>query len=94
MKFVLLYLIRFYWFIIPESKRRKCIFNKSCSKHVYDSLVNNGLKKGIHELIFRIKNCQPEFDIFIDHETGRKKMLLKSGVIVDEEEIAQRLKIP
>lgn len=42
-------------------------------------------------LNFRIKNCQPEFDVFTDLETGEKKMLLKTGLIIPRNEIAKRL---
>ena len=92
MKYLLLNIIRFYWFIIPKSRRRKCIFDKSCSRHVYDETKNHGFKNGLKELNFRIKNCHPEFDIFTDPITGKKKMLLKTGAIVDEFQIAERLK--
>jgi putative component of membrane protein insertase Oxa1/YidC/SpoIIIJ protein YidD len=91
-KRILLFIIRGYWLLIPESKRRKCIFNKSCSNHVYDELQLNGLRAGLRELLFRIRNCQPEFDIFTDYKTGRQKMLLKTGIIVDESQIAERLR--
>lgn len=92
MKIILLSIIRLYWFLIPESKRKMCIFNKSCSNQVYNELKLSGLKKGLIELNFRIKNCQPEFDVFTDFKTGQKKMILKSGLIVDEKQIADRLK--
>lgn len=92
MKFFLLNIIRIYWFLIPISKRRKCIFEKSCSHHVFDETKINGFKIGIKELNFRIKNCKPEFDIFTDVKTGKKKMLLKTGIIVDEYQIAERFK--
>ena len=92
MKFILLNIIRLYWFLIPETKRRKCIFKKSCSNQVYDEIKTKGLKSGLKELNFRIKNCQPEFDVFTDYKTGRKKMILKTGIIVDENQIAERLK--
>jgi len=91
-KFILLNIIRLYWFLIPETKRRKCLFDKSCSNQVYDELKLNGLKSGLKELNFRIKNCQPEFDVFTDYKTGQKKMILKSGIIVEENQIAERLK--
>jgi uncharacterized protein len=91
-KFILLNTIRLYWFLIPKAKRRKCIFNKSCSNQVYDALKLNGLKSGLKELNFRIKNCQPQFDVFTDYKTGRKKMILKTGIVVDEDQIAERLK--
>jgi len=52
----------------------------------------NGLRARLRELLFRIRNCQPEFDIFTDYKSGRQKMLLKTGIIVDESQIAERLR--
>jgi len=91
-KFILLNIIQLYWFLIPETKRRKCIFDKSCSNKVYDEIKLNGFKSGLKVLNFRVKNCQPEFDVFTDFKTGRKKMILKTGIIIDENQISERLK--
>ncbi|QCX00762.1 membrane protein insertion efficiency factor YidD [Aggregatimonas sangjinii] len=92
MKHFLLNIIHIYWFLIPNSKRRKCIFKESCSHHVFRETKKDGFRKGLKELRFRIKNCQPEFDIFTDVVTGKKKMILKTGVILDESQIAERFK--
>ena len=92
MKFILLSVIKIYWYSVPANKRRKCIFNKSCSNHVYETIIQKGLFYGLKELKFRILNCRNEFDIFTDYKTGAKKMILKSGVIIDEEQIAEILK--
>lgn len=92
MKYVLLNIIRLYWLLIPKSNRRKCIFEKTCSNQVFDETRNNGFRNGLNELIFRIKNCHPEFDIYTDYKTNEKKMLLKTGITIDENQIAKRLR--
>ncbi len=92
MKFLLLGIIRLYWILIPVERRRKCIFSKSCSNHVYEETKTKGFYNGIKELIFRVKNCQPEFDIFTDFETGKKQMRLKTGIKVNDCQISERLK--
>lgn len=92
MRLILLNIIRLYWLIIPESKRKKCIFNISCSNKIYDEIKLNGLKSGLKELNFRVKNCRPGFDVFTDYKTGHIKMILKTGVILDENQIAERLR--
>lgn len=92
MRFLLLNTIRLYWFLIPKKKRRKCIFKKSCSNQVYDETKRHGLFRGMHALNFRIQNCKPDFDVFTDPFTGKKQMLLKSGTIVEEDQIAERLR--
>ncbi len=91
MKYILLFFIRLYWKLIPESKRRKCIFRQTCSNYVYKETKNRGLIRGIKALAFRYNNCRPEFDVFIDHKTGRKLMRLKTGIILEESQIAERL---
>ena len=63
MRFVLILIIKIYWFVFPESKRRKCIYHKSCSKHVYDITMEKGLLNGFKELIYRIKTCKPNHEI-------------------------------
>ena len=92
MKYLLLNIIQFYWILIPKSSRRKCIFEKSCSHYVFEQTKANGLKVGLKELKFRFKNCQPQYDIFTDFKTGKKKMILKTGIIIDEQQIAERLR--
>lgn len=92
MKFLLLNIIRLYWFAVPRSKRRKCIFSKSCSHHVYDETKLNGFKNGVKQLIFRVNNCHSDFDVFTDHITGKKKMLLRTGIIIDESQMADKFK--
>lgn len=92
MKFFLLLTIHIYWKLIPMHKRRKCIFHKSCSLYVYETTEKFGFIKGMNALWFRVNNCQPEFDIFTDYKSGKTKIALKSGNIVEEREIAERLR--
>lgn len=92
MKLLFLYIIKLYWILIPPHKRRICIFHTSCSNHVFNTTKKDGLNQGIKELIFRFKNCNSKFDIVVDYTTGKKKMILKSGTIIAEEQIANRLR--
>jgi len=92
MRLVLIIVIRLYWLLIPKEKRRKCIFRKSCSLYVYDQTVQTGFLEGVKALRFRMANCQPSFYIYTDPETGRLKMVLRSGTVIDESEIAERFK--
>lgn len=92
MRVLFLKIIRLYWLLVPEEKRRKCIFEKSCSKHVYEETERKGFRRGIKQLIFRFKNCHPQFDIYTDFRTGKRKMILRTGAVVDDSQIAKRLK--
>jgi uncharacterized protein len=92
MKFLLLGIIRTYWILVPEFRRRKCIFKNSCSNYVYEITEQKGFINGMRALKFRINNCKPEFDVFTNPITGQRQMILRDGQIVDENEIAERLK--
>jgi putative component of membrane protein insertase Oxa1/YidC/SpoIIIJ protein YidD len=91
MKFFLIAIIKIYWAIIPKSKRRKCIFRLSCSKFVYSETKEKGVLKGVTALSFRIKNCNNNFDIYLDPFSNKRKMLLQNGITIDEDEIASFL---
>jgi len=91
MKLILLFVIRSYWFLIPKSKRRQCIFRKSCSNFVYEETSKNGLLKGLKALKFRYQNCRGGFIIFDNPINGKKLMSLPNQQIINESEIAQRL---
>lgn len=91
MKVFLLVIIRVYWLLIPKSKRKKCIFRKSCSKYVFEETTKNGLQKGLKAFRFRYKNCRHGFEIFKNPINYKFQMILPNHLILDEEEIAERL---
>jgi putative component of membrane protein insertase Oxa1/YidC/SpoIIIJ protein YidD len=91
MKHLLLFSIKLYWLLVPKTKRRKCIFRTSCSKKVFEVTKEYGFLSGYRELKFRIENCNSEFDIYTNIETGKLEMILKSGVFVKEKEISTNL---
>ncbi len=89
MKIILLIIIKFYWFLIPESKRRKCLFRKSCSRYVYEETKTKGLLVGLKALIFRFKNCKPNYQLIVVAE--KKLLITKNNQIFKEEEINKTL---
>jgi len=68
MKFLLLWLIKGYWFFIPPKKRNKCLFKKSCSHYVFDITKEDGLLKGLKALNCRFKDCRPGYYIINDKD--------------------------
>lgn len=89
MKFILLLLIRFYWFIVPENKRKKCLFRESCSKYVYRITDEKGLVKGISALWDRIKKCRPGYQFYrLDNSYI---LILKDGTTLQENDISINL---
>jgi uncharacterized protein len=93
MRNLLLFFIRVYWFLIPKHNRRKCIFKKSCSHFVYETTHEKGLKEGLKAFRFRFENCRGGFEMFQNPVTNEVQMLLPSKIIVEGNEIAERLLI-
>jgi len=91
MRFILLIIIKTYWLLIPKSRRRKCIFRKSCSKHVYDVTIKNGGLEGVKALDFRFKNCRSSFEIFKNPMDNKIQMILPNQQIIEEKHIAKHL---
>jgi len=63
MKLFFVLVIRFYWHIIPVQKRRSCIYSISCSKHVMNTLQEQGFLAGFKQFIYRYKNCKGGYTI-------------------------------
>jgi uncharacterized protein len=93
MKFTILLMIRLYWFFKPKNRKPKCIFRTSCSHYVYEIAQKQGFLKGLKALRFRYQNCRFGFEIFRDPINNNIQILLPSKIVVDCEEIAERLLI-
>jgi len=91
MRIFLLIVIRIYWFLIPKSKRRKCIFRKSCSNYVFEETLKNGLWVGLKAFRFRYENCRHGFEVFKNPIDNKVQMILTNHQIIGEENIAERL---
>lgn len=64
MKYIILIVIKLYW-LIPSQFKRKCIFKESCSMYVYRNTHDNGFMIGIKSLLYRIKICRPNYRFII-----------------------------
>ncbi|MGY0035746.1 membrane protein insertion efficiency factor YidD [Pedobacter sp. NJ-S-72] len=91
MKTLLILLIKFYWAIIPENKRRKCIFRTSCSQYVYQTAKKEGFYKGLMAFRYRFLTCRGGYHIFENPIDGYKIMVLPNGQVITEAEISERL---
>lgn len=91
MKYLILLTIRLYWTLIPQSKRRKCIFSKSCSNYVFEITQKEGFVKGLKAFQFRYKNCRGNIQIFKNPINNQIQMILPSQIIIEREEISDRL---
>lgn len=91
MKFPLLFVIRFYWLVIPASKRNICLYHKSCSKHVYDVTNEKGLFVGLRALATRIKTCRPNHEIVYLKKENMVLIKLSNGVTLQQNEISENI---
>ena len=89
MKYLLLFIIRIYWKIIPASKRKQCIFRESCSHYVWRITAEEGFISGIKALLFRNKHCCPGYAIYKYQNNFELKTI--NGLILKEDEIDKRL---
>lgn len=90
-KYFFIFLIRIYWTLLPATKRRRCIFKKSCSYYVYEHLMSAGAIRGIKAFFFRYETCRPGYSLYINPITANIEMVMITGDIVPEDEIAERL---
>jgi len=91
MKHLILFAIKIYWNIIPPSKRKKCIFKKSCSNYVFEITQKEGFINGLKAFKFRYQNCRGNFVVFQNPIIDKIQMILPSQMIIEREEIAERL---
>jgi hypothetical protein len=92
MKYILLVFIQLYWKLIPESKRKVCLFRESCSNHIYRITNENGFIKGITALRIRIIKCKPQYELLKVDDMFILK--LQDGSVINENEISQFLLPP
>ena len=92
MKWPFLIIIKLYWKIIPEKKRRSCLFKESCSHYVYRHTTEYGFFSGIIALKLRVKKCRKGYQLYSGN-TGFE-MKLADGSIIKEEEISPNILNP
>jgi putative component of membrane protein insertase Oxa1/YidC/SpoIIIJ protein YidD len=92
MKWIFLLLIKIYWKIIPENKRRNCLFKETCSRFVYKETIDKGLQGGFVALLSRTKKCRSGYTLY----TGNHgiEMKLADGSIIKEDEISPNILDP
>ena len=92
MKHLLLSIIRLYWRLLPEGRRRPCLYRESCSKYVYRTTQTDGLLSGLRALRHRVQCCRPGYSV---HHNGEAfELKLAKGGQVQEHEISERILLP
>ncbi|EDP98380.1 hypothetical protein KAOT1_14222 [Kordia algicida OT-1] len=90
MKYLLLIFIKAYWFLIPKSKRKKCIFRVSCSNHVYKTAMNKGFIAGCKAFKYRFYNCRHGYEIFKNPVNNEMQIKLRNNEVLNQKDIAER----
>ena len=80
-----------YWVLIPESKRRECIFKHSCSKYVFGIASEKGFYEGVRAFCFRYKNCRNGFEIFTNPINKQIQIILPDKSVIEEKDISTKL---
>lgn len=92
MRLLLLVLIKLYWIVIPEKKRRSCLFKETCSHYVYRHTSEEGFFKGAIALKQRYKKCRKGYRLY--SSLNGIELELADGSVIDENEIAPRILEP
>ena len=89
MKNLLLLCIKCYWYLIPASKRNKCLFKESCSVYVFKTIKKSGVKLGLQALWFRYRNCRSNY--IITHTGEQTLLVTATNHVLQENEIRESL---
>ena len=89
MRIILLIIIRSYWFLIPKSKRRRCLFKLSCSNYVFRKTKKEGFIEGLKALRFRVDNCNSNYCII--ELDGQMILVTNSNKIFYEHEMSNSI---
>lgn len=92
MKWAFLTVIKLYWIIIPERKRRSCLFKETCSQYVYRHTTEYGFFRGICSLLLRMKKCRKGYQLYSGYNGFEMKLV--DGSIIKEEEISPNILNP
>lgn len=87
MKYLILFVIKLYWMLIPASRRNNCLFSQSCSKYVYPQTKENGFIAGIRAFKIRYKQCRPGYS-FDFNEDSKIVMRLADGSFLTENQMS------
>lgn len=77
--------IRAYWLLIPAGKRNVCLYEPSCSRHVFDVARRDGTWAGLMALRHRRRSCRGGYSIVRKKEGYRLRTV--TGEWLEEEDI-------
>jgi uncharacterized protein len=94
LRLLLLAVIRLYWRIVPEHRRRSCLFRVSCSNHVHAVTAESGFLAGLRALFHRWRRCRPGYRAVWDEDGSRWTARLADGSVADPATLVPDLLAP
>jgi len=88
-KHLLLFCIGCYWKFYPKAWKGTCLFQESCSHHVYRKTDAEGFLAGIEALKSRLKKCKHGY--LVMEMEGETVILLSDKTIIDEKEYSPKV---
>jgi len=86
MKYSLLFAIKVYQKFLRNHLGKTCLFKETCSNYVYRKTKEEGFVKGLGCLMFRIKNCRPNY--YVTSRNGVILLITNQKEVVTEQEIS------
>jgi uncharacterized protein len=81
MKVLLQILIRLYW-LVPKQWRRRCVFKESCSAYIFRIASQEGFLKALKAFKERRHQCRPNYSLFAT-EDGKEWVILSDQSVVE-----------
>lgn len=91
MKYIILLSIKSYWLLVPEVKRKNCLFRESCSRYVYRITFEQGFIKGLKAFKERFKKCRSGYKIINIGNSEYQAFELVDGSILRKDEASEFL---
>jgi len=85
------FLIKLYWKLIPENKRRNCLFKESCSNHIMKIHNEKGSIAAIKAFYVRFKQCRPGYEIILSTSGELEGLKLCDGSYLDKENVTKNV---
>ena len=92
MKTLILWFIHGYWRLVPESRRRQCLFRESCSNYVFRRTRDQGALAGLSALKIRWHRCRPGYSVVASGDG--LALLCTDGSFVDGTHVAPEILSP
>ena len=89
LRWMLIGLLCLYRRIPPRWKKRRCLFQETCSTLALRTAREDGIRVCYRALKKRFAGCRPRYSVFYSSTSGEWQVELADGTIVHEVEVAE-----